>query len=241
MYRRSCHSLKGSKPKLVRSEALLVRVVEYREADLVLTFLTRAEGKVSAIARAARKSRKRFGGTLEPMHTLEITYDDRGGDLATLKDARLIRAREGLTKSLEALDAAGRALRWLRHVCPPKTPEPGAFESTLRLLDALDSGAMPTPALVIYGLELLAEVGYAVDFTACVRCGKPCPSDRPAAFDVAKGGLICQACGGAPRIVSPDLRALARGLRDGTAAEWNELLSIVDEVMKAHAGFSDER
>jgi DNA repair protein RecO (recombination protein O) len=233
--------VKGTKPKLVRSEALLVRSVEYRESDLVLTFLTRAEGKVSAIARAARKSRKRFGGTLEPMHTIEITYDDRGGELATLKDARLVRAREGLTKSLDALDAAGRALRWLRHVCPPKTPEPGAFEAANALLDDLDSGAAPIPALVVYGLKLLAEVGYAVDFTACVTCGKPCPSDRPAAFDIAKGGLVCQACGGAPRIISPDLRSLARGLREGSIAEWSELLSIVDEVMKAHAGFSDER
>ncbi len=232
--------MRGTKPKLVRSEALLVRSVEYRESDLVLTFLTRTEGKVSCIARAARKSRKRFGGTLEPMHTLEITYDDRGGDLATLKDARLIKAREGLTKSLEALDAAGRALRWLRHVCPPKTPEEGAFDAALEVLDALDAGAAPTPALVVYGSKLLAEVGYAVDFTACVTCGKPCPSDRPAAFDVAKGGLVCQSCGGAPRIVSADLRGVARGVREGTEAEWNELLSIVDEVMKAHAGFTDE-
>lgn len=232
--------MKGSKPKLVRSEALLVRVVEYRESDLVLTFLTRKEGKVSCIARAARKSRKRFGGTLEPMHTLDITYDDRGGDLATLKDARLIVAREGLTKSLDALDAAGRALRWLRHVCPPKTPEEDAFDATIELLDALDTGAVPTPALVVYGLKLLAEVGYAVDFAACVTCGKPCPSDRPAAFDAAKGGLVCQACGGAPRVISPDLRAVARGSREGTASEWNELLSIVDDVMKAHAGFNDE-
>ena len=45
--------MKGSKPKLVRSEALVVRVVEYRDSDLVLGFMTRAEGKVSAIARAA--------------------------------------------------------------------------------------------------------------------------------------------------------------------------------------------
>lgn len=237
--------MKGIKAKVVRSEALVVRVVEYRESDLVLTLMTRAEGKVAAMARAARKSRKRFGGTLEPMHTIEVTYEDRGGELATLKDARLLVVRHNLTKSLEALDAAGRGLRWLRHVCPPRTPEPGAFDAALGLLDALDAGEPPTPRLVLFGMRLLADVGYAVDFVRCVRCGKPCPTDRPAAFDVAKGGLVCQACGGAPRIVPSSLRALGaaacRGeVEEGPEVEWNELLSIVDEVMKAHAGFKDE-
>ena len=234
--------MKGSKPKLVRSEALLVRVVEFRESDLVLTFMTQAEGRVSAIARAARKSRKRFGGTLEPMHTLAITWDDRGGELVTLKDAQLVRVREGLTKSLEALDAAGRALRWVRYVCPPRTPEPGAFEGAIALLDALDAGQEPIPRLVVFGLRLLAEVGYAVDFEKCVRCGKPCPTDRPAAFDAMKGGLVCQSCGGAPRIVPPNLRALGAAACRGEVGEgdWNELLAIVDDVMKAHAGFDKD-
>jgi DNA repair protein RecO (recombination protein O) len=208
--------------------------------------MTRAEGKVAAMARAARKSRKRFGGTLEPMHTLDVTYEDRGSELVTLKDARLVRVRQNLTKSLEALDAAGRALRWLRHVCPPRTAEPGAFGAAIELLDALEAGEAPIPRLASFGLRLLADIGYAVDFVRCVRCGKPCPSDRPAAFDVAKGGLVCQACGGAPRIAGPALRALGAAACNGEArealeAEWNELLSIVDEVMKAHAGFDDDR
>lgn len=231
----------GRRPKVVRTEALIVRVVAYREADLVLVLVTRTEGKVSAMVRGGRKSVRRFGGALEPMHGIEVTWEDRGGEMVTLKEARVVRVRAGLVKNLDALEAAGRALRWLRHVCPLRTPEEGAFDAACALLDALDQGQPPAPALARFGVRLLSEVGWGVDFERCVRCGKPCPADKAGAFDAARGGLVCQACGGATRIVGPSVRALGARVHSaqGTDAEWSELLSIIDDVMQAHAGFED--
>ncbi|HEY5376881.1 MAG TPA: recombination protein O N-terminal domain-containing protein, partial [Polyangiaceae bacterium] len=69
--------------------ALLLRRVEYGESDLVVTLLTDSIGRVSALARGARKSVKRFGGVIEPMHTLRISYDDRAGaELVVLREAK---------------------------------------------------------------------------------------------------------------------------------------------------------
>lgn len=228
----------------------MVRNVEYGEADAVVTLFTRAEGKVSAMVRGARKGSRRLGGALDPMHTIGVVYADRGAELVTLEEARICRLRTGLTARLDALEAAGQALRWLRHLCAPRTPEPGAWEDVVGLLDALDGGAPARPALARCGLRLVAGAGWGIDFGQCVRCGKPCPVDRPAAFDATRGGLVCQACGGATRLVSAPVRALAMAanaaLPGPVAAEgrgrpehWQELLDLLGDIMLAHTGYKD--
>jgi len=236
--------------KRIESAALLVRSVPFGEADLVVTFFTQTDGKLSAMVRGARRSSKRFGGALEPIHELSLVLEDRGKELCVLKEARLVRAREGITRDLAAMDAAGRALRWIRHLCPQRTPEPAVWASLRLLLDLLDgrpSERAVATHLTMFGLGLLAEVGYALELEQCVRCGRPCPPARAAFVDAAGGGLVCMACGGARRTLSGELRALAlraqrreEGL-ELTLAQAGELLEIAEEAMSAHADFDPHR
>lgn len=229
--------------KRIESAALLVRSVAYGEADLIATFFTETDGKLSAIIRGARRSTKRFGGALEPIHELSIVLDDKGKELCVLKEARIVRPREGIVSDLDLMDAAGRALRWVRHLCPARTPEPSAWDSLRALLDVLDAQFPPLQHLAVFGLGLLADVGYAIDFERCVRCGKPCPAGRPAFIDAAGGGLVCMTCGGARRTIGKELRALAlraQAREPGlvmTPAQASELVAIAEDAMSAHADF----
>jgi DNA repair protein RecO (recombination protein O) len=242
--------------KRIESAALLVRSVAFGEADIIATFFTETDGKVSAVVRGARRSTKRFGGALEPIHELFIALDDKGKELCTLKEARIGRPREGIVKSLDTMDAAGRALRWIRHLCPARTPEPSVWASLGALLDVLDAlghgpgvapGSVLSPVvnhhLAVFGFGLLADVGYAIDFERCVRCGKPCPEGRPAFVDAAGGGLVCMTCGGARRTISGGLRTLALRAQARepdltmTPAQASELVEIAEEAMSAHADF----
>ena len=59
------------------SEAVVLRSYPLREADLLVTFFTRAEGKVRGVARSAKKSKRRFGGALEPLTFVKLYYEDR--------------------------------------------------------------------------------------------------------------------------------------------------------------------
>ncbi len=228
--------------KRITSEALLVRSVPYGESDLVIQLLTATDGRISAIVRGGRKSQKRVGGALEPFHTLRVELDDKGRELATLKEARLAKVRTGIAESLEAMDAAGAALRWARQLCPPRTPEPAAWSTLEHLLDALDGGvAHPKVELAAAALRLLSDVGYALDLDRCVGCGKPRPAGRPAYVDAARGGIVCVACGGARRLVPAELLEVARAAQAGdasgiTQAHAAEILALVEEAMGAHAG-----
>jgi DNA repair protein RecO (recombination protein O) len=228
----------------IQSAALLVRSIPYGEADLIATFFTEEHGLLGAIVRGARRSTKRFGGALEPIHELAVTLEDKGSELCVLKEARIGRPRTSITASLPAMEAAGQALRWIRHLCPPRTPEPAAWRSVAALLDTLEVGAetAANADLAIFGLRLLTDMGYALELDRCIRCGRACPETRSAFLDVAGGGIVCTSCGGARRTISGDLRALAaraqRGERVSLSADAaSEIVPIVEEAMAAHAGF----
>ncbi|MBX3201408.1 MAG: DNA repair protein RecO [Labilithrix sp.] len=228
----------------IDSAALLVRSVPYGEADVIATFFTRESGKLSAIVRGARRSSKRFGGALEPIHELTVTLEDKGKELCVLKEARIVRPRAGIAASLEAMEAAGQALRWVRHLCPPRTPEPAAWSSLEDVLDALDtSGARETRRyLAIFGLRLLTDMGYALELDRCTRCGRSCPEGRSAFVDAAGGGIVCTSCGGARRTISGELRALASRAQRGepVTLSWElagTLIDVAEDAMAAHAGF----
>jgi DNA repair protein RecO (recombination protein O) len=227
------------------SAALLVRSVPYGEADIIGTFFTQDAGKLPVIVRGARKSTKRFSGALEPIHGLKVSIEDKGKELCVLKEARIERPRVGISSSLEAMEAAGQALRWIRHLCPPRTPEPEAWSTLEHLFDVLDGSLEDNEArrhLAIFGLRVLTDVGYGLELERCIRCGRPCPDGRSAFVDTAGGGIVCTTCGGARRTVSGDLRDRARRAQRGETVDlsWElagELIDIVEEAMAVHAGF----
>ena len=227
------------------AQALLLRRVEYGESDLVVTLLTDTIGRVSALARGARKSVKRFGGVIEPMHTLRIAYDDRSGaELVVLREAKLECARPFLVTSLERMQAAGQALNWVRKAAPPRTPEPqvwAAMESFLNHLGNPDDHVSARARLAATGLQLLAAFGWGIDFERCVSCGKAPAGSQAAAVDAARGGLVCRACGGARRRLSGAERVALNGavtggeLDEGGAAL---ALDLVEQALKAHGGIA---
>lgn len=227
-----------------------MRSVNYGESDVIATLLTETDGKLGVLVRGARKSSRRVGGALEPFHTMEVRLDDRGGELATWREGRIAKVRSGIVSHLEALEAAGTALRWARHACPARTREPEAWGTLIALLDALDTtaaaGRSPRVELASAALRLLADVGYALDLERCVRCGKECPDGRPARVDAGRGGLVCSACGGAHVHLDVRTRAIARAAQSGqpeellaamTVADADVILGLAEDAMAAHAGF----
>lgn len=228
--------------KNFRTDALLVRRVPVGDADVIVTLFTEARGILSAVARSARKPTKRLAA-LEPMHLLRVSLDERDHqDLAILVETAIAHPRLHLVESLAPMEAAGRALRWIRTVAPPGTREPALFATLNELLDALDdpSRGSPDTQLATGGLRILADIGFALVLDRCVRCGRPCPLDAPACLDPSFGGLVCRACGGARMVVRADLRSRI----DAAAAGDNQamrdedariVIDLVDAVMTAHA------
>ena len=225
------------------TEALLLRSVPYGESDLIVTLLTAEEGRVSAIVRAGRKGAKRLGGALEPFHTMEAMLEERGRELHTFREARIVRLRLGIEKELGAIDAAGTALRWVRHFCPPRVPEPQAWHTLSTLLDDLDTQTnSPRAVLASAGIHLLKDVGWAIELERCVRCARICPLEKNALFDAGAGGIVCRGCGGGRFFLAAAARRAALDVMSGEVSLVDEpsattLLLLVDATLAAHTDF----
>lgn len=226
----------------ITTHALVVRVVAYGEADAIVTYFTEELGKVAALGRGARASKRRFPGALEPMHTHRITLDDRPSrELATLVDSEIVRPRLRLAASLEGLEAAGQALRWVRAGSPPRTQEPSIWGELVELLDRLEGEAGPVSThLAASGLRLLACFGYGLDFDVCVRCGRLRGAGRAGYVGPAFGGVVCRGCGGASRKLSGDVltRLSEAAVGEGTLLpeDATVALELVEEALLTHLG-----
>lgn len=223
---------------------MVLRVVAYGEADAVVTYLTEDLGKIAALGRGARASKRRFPGALESMHTQRITFDERpGAELAVLVESQIVRPRVRLASSLDRLEAAGQALRWIRAGSPPRIKEPSIWEELRSLLDALDESEeakSPASQLARAGLRLLSAFGYGLDFDACVRCGKRRAPERAGYVAASWGGVVCRACGGASSKLEGQaldrLSLAAAGKILLTAEDAAIALRLVEEALAAHAG-----
>ncbi|MGE0326818.1 MAG: DNA repair protein RecO [Polyangiaceae bacterium] len=226
-----------------RSPALLLHSRVLGEADLILQFFTRDYGRISVIARSARKSRKRFGGALEPFHQLSLEFDDRGPDveLSVLREASVQLPRVGIVKHLENLELAGRALGWVRHSLPQRTPEPDVWRACAGMLDALDqlSPDAAPGVLAEFGFALCECLGWAPELDACVVCRRACPDAQSAGISPSRGGVVCRQCGGAQRVLRGPTRMRLIGLAAGgqlQAEDAEPVIALVEDILRAHAG-----
>ena len=223
------------------TDALLVRLVPYRDADAIVHLFTEQAGAVSAMARGARRSKRRFT-SLEPMHTLRATVDLAAGrELGTLIDTAMVRPRIALTSSLRAMEAAGRALRWLRKAAPARIAEPALWEHTIALLDSLEEVDSSQPdavdaLLAGAGVRMLAASGWQLELGRCVRCEKPAPARARTVIDVRAGGVVCQDCGATGVTISSAQRRAMIVAVDGGAldADAAAAVSIVEQAFEAH-------
>lgn len=241
--------------KSYATPALLLRRTPYRDADLVLCLFTEQLGQVSALARAARKSQRRFGGSLEPFHTLHVELEEASNaELMTLQTAQITAARTHLYEHLESMEAAGKFSSWIRHASPAHTPEPQLWALAQSCLDRLDavartrgddgSGAASARArlvLVAHGLWLLSTSGWRLELEFCVQSGVRCPDGKAAMVDPERGGLVSRSEGGAPFLVSGPARrrliAAQAGQMDALdAADAETGLELVERCLRAHAG-----
>jgi DNA repair protein RecO (recombination protein O) len=198
---------------------VLLRSVDFGEADRVVTLLTSRHGKLGLLARGARRSKRRFGGALEPFVVLDVELSFGRGELGSLREAHVTRAFPRILRDLARMSAAGSALELVREAIPERSPDPAIFTSTVRMLEALDQpDTQPGLLSVLFDAHLMSLAGFAPRLLACGVCRKQPARTQAAEFDPARGYIVCRACGGAPHRLSGPLRDL---LVQALNEEWS--------------------
>jgi DNA repair protein RecO (recombination protein O) len=237
------------------TEALVLRAVDYGESDLVVHLLVPADGRLTAIAKGARRSTRRFPGLLDLFNHLRVEVErPRRGSLARVEHARLIEPFLGLRRDPRRFALGCYLLELLDRLAP----EGGARGDLERLFafarDALASLERMQPdrrARVLLELRALAALGLRPELRRCVRCGREPSGSGPVSFHVPEGGPICRSCerpGDAGVAVHlGTLRALERGASLPLAqmerlalpaSALEEALRLLDRFQRFHVGLA---
>ncbi len=204
--------------------AIVLRTVDYGESDRVVTLLSRERGKVSAFARGARASRRRFGGALEPFTLLAAEVRGRSSsDLLGLESTAVVRGFGGIRGDLARIACAAYAAELARELVRDHEPNEELFDLLAAYLGALDGAPARPEGLRAFELGALGAAGLAPRLDACARCGEALdPAARGHRFDPGQGGVLCGACGGAapgaPVLSRAALEAMIRLQAGGLAA-----------------------
>ncbi|MGA8939046.1 MAG: DNA repair protein RecO [Acidobacteriaceae bacterium] len=152
-------------------EAIVLRTWPFHEADLLVSLFTRDRGKVKGIARHALKSRKRFGGALEPATHVLAHYTERPKeDLVRLDHFEILWSP--LTAPIDYLRAAGLELvvEVLEEAMPDQAPEDNIFRLALTTLTAIHSGNVHLP-ITYFCLWMNRLMGWMPELGHCAVCG----------------------------------------------------------------------
>lgn len=181
------------KPQL--SPAIVLRHVDFRESDRVVTVFTREQGRIAGLARGVRKSVKRFAGRLDLFSEVNLEYRVGRGDLFNFENADLTSAHLGIRNDLYRIAWAGYLCELTEKLFGEAEPHPDAYDVLSFSLHYLSGKALAEEGpLRALELQLLSEAGMQPELTSCGICRATVESERSFAFVVARGSVVCENC-----------------------------------------------
>ncbi len=197
----------------IASPAYLLRSRQYGELDVIATLLTATHGKITGIAKAAKHSRRRFGGTLQPFVHVRAVFRQRPhADLVFLVRCELLDVRRSFSEDVDRFAAGSYLLDLADRMTVGRDSGPDVFRLLHEALALLDGGAPVEPLLRAFELHLLAASGYAPALGRCRGCDADLAEHDTAFLVVDRGGLTCRACVPPGELVRPFAPATARVL-----------------------------
>lgn len=190
--------------------AIVLRAVSYGEADKVVTLFGRTTGRVSALARGARKSQRRFAGGLGMGSVGEISVRERAGaELLTLESFDVTASHASFGSDVARMAHAAYVSELVSKLCAPRQVELAVYDWLALVLELLDRDGASAERLRVFELGLLGRLGYGPMVESCAACGGDRSGPPPVDYrwDPDRGGAVCAACGRSGRPLRPEVRA----------------------------------
>ena len=182
--------LKNQAMALKQSEAIVLRTYPLREADLLVTLFTRSEGKVKGVARSAKRSKRRFGGALEPLTLVRVYYQDRSDqELVRLDWCDILESPLSGVLDYPRVVALEHVAEVIDELLPEREANDDIFRLAVSVLHQLRSESIWIP-LTYFQLWLVRLVGFLPELSECVVCGQVLNGSR-AYFHALADGLMC--------------------------------------------------
>ncbi|MGC9028316.1 MAG: DNA repair protein RecO [Desulfomonilaceae bacterium] len=195
--------------------AIILRTKDYGEADQLVVFFSKELGRITGIAKNARKSRWRFAGHLESLSLTEMRLRPRKRDgLVWIEESCVLDGRLDLRRDIHKVAWAQYFVELTCVFVPEAHPDPAVYDFLLAFVHDLETST-PTPVMLLLDeLRFLGLLGYGPRFDSCPLCGKELAQGHPAYFNARAGGACHLQCVNAGQeeyiMLSPAALAVAR-------------------------------
>ncbi|MBY0370071.1 DNA repair protein RecO [bacterium] len=181
---------------MLSSRAIVLSRENFGEADRYLQLFTRDWGLISALAKSARKSKRRYIGGMDLFCHNEIVLRGDPREKPYLVELTVLNAFTGIRDDIDRAMTAGKVAQWVRKLANTATPMPGVYSLLGQTLALLEKESDPERLLLLqllFQLKFLQQLGLKPRIDACARCSETRQSPG-GVFDLDAGGLLCQNC-----------------------------------------------
>lgn len=177
-----------------KSEAIVLFSMDYGESDVILTLFTARFGKIKGIAKGARRSRRRFVGSLEPPSHISMNFFANGkSDMVRVDDAKLLDAFDPLKADIETVSYGSYFLELVSEMTGEGHAGAETYSTLLGFLKLLDAEKCHDLVARAFEIRFLDGIGLLPHLSGCVIC-RETPEGARNFFSSAKGGMVCSAC-----------------------------------------------
>lgn len=183
---------------LFKTNAIVIRSLNYGESDKIVTFFTKDYGKLKGIAKGARRSRKRFQNALGLFSHLRLLFFDREGmGLVRVESGDILQSFPKIREDLKKIYFGNYYLELVNEMAGERESNPDAFDLLLSFLLGLETSGAKEEGLRMFEIRMLSLFGYRPHMIRCGLCKKGWEELREVPllfFSLGKGTLVCGRC-----------------------------------------------
>jgi DNA repair protein RecO (recombination protein O) len=173
-----------------QSEAIVLRTWPFEEADLLVSLFTREQGRIKGVARHAMRSRRRFGGALEPTTYVRATYAEKPKqELVRLDGFEILWSPLADPVDYARTAALEFVAEVLEEALPEQAPEDAVFRLALAVTEEMRVDRMWMP-IMYFALWMSRLMGWMPSLGHCVACGLDLRGQR-IWYSAAMDGVTC--------------------------------------------------
>lgn len=169
-------------------EGIVLRTIDYGESNRIVTFYTREFGKISAMARGAKKPKSRLASISQPF-TYGYFLLQGGSGLGTLQQGEIVSSMREIREDIFLTAYASFVMELTDKATEEKQPNPFLFELMYQTLHYMNEGVDPEVLALIFEVKMLPVLGLYPVIDTCVICHETRPFY---AFSVREGGFLCE-------------------------------------------------
>ncbi len=176
---------------LTRTEGIVLKTQEYTEADLIVTYLTLSKGIVKAFAKSPRKTKSRFGSSLEPLTHSKIALWGKEQSMPKITQSDIISSFHSIRENFYDFANISKLAEILISLMPEGIPNKKLFLFFLNILGILGTFKEEQKSVlhIVAQIRLLSTLGYAPRLKDCGKCGAKSPDFYP-----DSGTILCKKC-----------------------------------------------